>query len=63
MSFGMFIIEEYTIDQSALRELPSLLMKKDPFAAKTHLNSCPKNEKLMHDFHNFITHASDACSM
>ena len=42
--------EEYTTDQSALRELSSSLMEKDPFTAKTYLNSCRKNEKLMHDF-------------
>ena len=36
--------KEYTIDQSALRELSSLLMKKDPFTTKTYLNSCRKNE-------------------
>ena len=40
--------EEYTIDQSALCELSSSLMEKDPFTAKTYLNSCRKNEKLMH---------------
>ena len=55
--------EEYTVDQSALRELSLLLMEKDPFTAKTYLNSCRKNEKLMHDFHSFITHASDTSSM
>ena len=55
--------EEYTIDQSALRELSLLLMEKDPFTAKTYLNSCRKNEKLMYDFHGFITHASDTSSM
>ena len=42
--------EKYTTDQSALRELSSSLMEKDPFTAKTYLNSCRKNEKLMHDF-------------
>ena len=42
--------KEYTIDQSVLRELSSSLIEKDPFTAKTHLNSFCKNEKLMHDF-------------
>ena len=55
--------EEDTIEQSAFFELSSLLMEKVPFAAKTYLNSCCKNEKLMHDFHSFITHASDTSSM
>ena len=48
--WGVHNREEYTIDQSALRELSSSLMEKDPFTAKTYLNSCRKNEKLMHDF-------------
>ena len=55
--------EEYTIDQSALRELSSSLMEKEPFTGKTYLNSGRKNEKLMHDFDSFITHASDKSSM
>ena len=38
-------------------------MEKDPFTAKTYLNSCRSNEKLMHDFHSFIAHASDTPSM
>ena len=49
--------KEYTIDQSTLHELSSSLMEKDPFTAKAYLNSCRKNEKLMHDFHSFIMHA------
>ena len=55
--------DEYTIDHNALRELSSLLMEKDPFTAKTYLNSCRRNEKLMNDFHSFIAHASDTSSM
>ena len=55
--------EEYTIDQSALRELSSSLMEKEPFTGKTYSNSGRKNEKLMHDFDSFITHASDKSSM
>ena len=46
-----------------MRELSLLLMEENPLTAKTYLDSCRKNEKLMHDFHNFITHASDTCSM
>ena len=38
-------------------------MEKDPFTAKTYLNSCRKKQKLMHDFHSFITHALDTSSM
>ena len=49
--------EEYTIDQSALSKLSSSLMEKDPFTAKTYLNSCRRNEKLMHNFHSFIIKA------
>ena len=55
--------DEYTIDQNALRELFSSLMEKDPFTAKIYLNSCRRNEKLMHDFHSFIAHVSDTFSM
>ena len=55
--------EEYTTDLCALRELSLSLMEKDPFTAKTYLNSCGKNEKLMHDFRGFITHASDTSNM
>ena len=42
--------EEYTIDQSALSKLSSSLMEKDPFTAKTYLNSCRRNKKLMYNF-------------
>ena len=38
-------------------------MEKDPFTAKTYLNSRRKNEKLMYDFHSFTMHASDKSSM
>ena len=38
-------------------------MEKDPFTAKTYLNSCRKKQKLMHDFHSFITHTLDTSSM
>ena len=56
-------LEEYTIDKSALHELSSSLMEKDPFTAKKHLNSCHENEKLMYGFHSFIAHASDTSSI
>ena len=54
--------DQYTIGQNTLRELSSSLMEKDPFTAKTYLNLCCRNEKLMYDFHSFITHASDTSS-
>ena len=55
--------EEYTIEQSALRELSSSLMEKDLFTTKAYLNLCRKNEKLMHDFYIFFAHVLDASSM
>ena len=58
----MFIIATNT-PLTRLRELSSSLMEKDPFTAKTYLNSCRRNEKLMHDFHSFIAHASHTSSI
>ena len=55
--WNVYNSEEYTIDQSALRELSSSMMEKDPFTAKTYLNAGRRNKKLMHDFHIFIIKA------